>query len=248
MNIEPLIPRILRRRSSGPPAGLREPPLLSGGLPVVGHTVEFVRSTIDLLTRAQRELGDVAAFEVVGRKMVAVFGPEAQRGGVPRRPTPQLSPSEAYKIMTPVFGKDVVYDAPPEKMAEQLKMLLPALKDRRMRTYGEIVVEEVEQSIAGWGDAGVIDFVEYCRVLTNFTSSHCLLGREFRKGMTEEFAAVYHDLERGVTPLAYLNAHLPMPSFRERDRARVRLVEMITADHPASGAAPAARARTSSRR
>jgi len=45
--------------------------------------------------------------------------------------------------------------------------------------------------------------------------------------MTEEFAAVYHDLEKGVTPIAYINAHLPIPSFRKRDKARVRMVEMI---------------------
>jgi sterol 14-demethylase len=226
VNLEPLIARVLRRRPV-PPGGLREPPLLSGGLPVLGHTVEFVRSTIGLLSRAQRELGDVAALGIVGKRMVAVFGPEANEA-VFRAPDSQLNPSEAYKIMTPIFGKDVVYDAPPEKMGEQLKMLLPALKDRRMRTYGEIVVEEVEHSLAGWGREGEIDLVDYCRVLTNYTSSHCLLGREFRKGMTEEFAAVYHSLERGVTPVAYLNAHLPLPSFRERDRARVRLEEMVT--------------------
>jgi sterol 14-demethylase len=225
VNIEPLLPSILRKRRA-PPAGLREPPLLSGSLPVVGHTVEFVRNTIGLLSRAQRELGGVAAIEIVGKKMVAVFGPEANEA-VFRAPDTQLSPAEAYKIMTPIFGKDVVYDAPPEKMNEQLKMLLPALKDRRMRTYGEIIVEEVEQSLASWGDAGEIELVDYCRVLTNYTSSHCLLGREFRKGMTEEFAAVYHSLERGVTPIAYLNAHLPLPSFRERDRARIRLEEMV---------------------
>ena len=230
MNLDRLVPStlpsILRRRPA-PPTGLRAPPTLSGGLPVVGHTVEFVRSTIGLLTRAQRELGSVAAIDIVGKRMVAVFGPEAHEA-VFRAPDSQLNPSEAYKIMTPIFGKDVVYDAPPEKMGEQLKMLLPALKDRRMRTYGEIIVEEVELSLAGWGAAGELDLVEYCRVLTNFTSSHCLLGREFRKGMTEEFAAVYHSLERGVTPIAYLNAHLPLPSFRARDRARARLEEMVT--------------------
>lgn len=225
MNLEPLVPRMFRKKAT--PAGLREPPVLSGALPVVGHTVEFVRSTIGLLARAQRELGEVAAIEIVGKRMIAVFGPDAHEA-VFRAPDSQLNPSEAYKIMTPIFGKDVVYDAPPERMNEQLKMLLPALKDRRMRTYGEIVVEEVEQSIAGWGESGEIELVDYCRVLTNYTSSHCLLGREFRKGMTEEFAAVYHSLERGVTPVAYLNAHLPLPSFRERDRARARLEEMVT--------------------
>jgi sterol 14-demethylase len=218
---------MLRRRNRSIPAGLREPPPLAGGLPLVGHTVEFIRSTIGLLMRAQRENGEIAAFQVFNRRMVAVFGPEAHEA-VFRAPDTVLSPSEAYKIMTPVFGKDIVYDAPPEKMAEQLKMLLPALKDKRMRTYGEAVVYETEQNIRPWGEAGVIDFVDFCRVLTNFTSSRCLLGKEFREGMTEEFAAVYHDLEKGVTPLAYINAHLPIPSFRKRDRARVRMVEMIT--------------------
>jgi sterol 14-demethylase len=135
---------------------------------------------------------------------------------------------EAYKIMTPVFGKNIVYDATPERMGEQLKMLLPALKDRRMRTYGEAVVREVQETTSSWGEAGVLDFVAFCRVLTNYTSSRCLLGKEFREGMNEEFAAVYTDLERGVTPLAYINAHLPIPSFRARDKARVRMVEMIT--------------------
>lgn len=217
--------RVLRPRPI--PAGKKAPPMLSGAKPLVGHTVEFVRSTIGLLQRVNTELGEVGAFSILGRKMVAVFGPEAHEA-IFRAPDALLSPTEAYKIMTPVFGKDIVYDASPEKMAEQLKMLLPALKDRRMRTYGEAVVYETEQTTADWGDSGTLDFVEFCRVLTNFTSSRCLLGKEFREGMNEEFASVYHDLEQGVTPLAYINAHLPIPSFIKRDRARVRMVEMIT--------------------
>ena len=160
------------------PVGLREPPLLSGCLPLAGHTVEFVRDTIGLLRRAQHELGEVAAIQVGPKRMVAMFGPEAHEA-VFRAPDSELSPNEAYKIMTPVFGKDIVYDAEPARMHEQLKMLLPALRDRRMRTYGETILAEVQKSIADWGDSGTIDIVDYCRVLTNFTSSHCLLGEEF---------------------------------------------------------------------
>lgn len=209
------------------PAGLQAPPRLSGGLPLIGHSLEFIRGTIDLLFRAHREHGELAAFRVFHREMVAMFGPEAHEA-VFRAPDAHLSPTEAYTIMTPVFGKGVVYDAPPERMVEQLKMLLPALQDRRMRTYGEAVVHETSEAVRDWGESGVVDFVEFCRVLTNFTSSRCLLGKEFREGMSEEFAAVYHDLEGGVTPLAYVNPHLPVPAFRRRDKARVRMVEMIT--------------------
>jgi sterol 14-demethylase len=113
-------------------------------------------------------------------------------------------------------------------MAEQFAMLLPCLQDRRMRSYGDVIAKEVLRSVDGWGKEGVIDVYEYAKVLTNFTSSTCLLGREFREEMTEEFADIYGALEQGITPLAFLNAHLPIPSFRKRDRARVRLVELIT--------------------
>ena len=227
MEVQRIVESALRRvRKPVVPAGLKSPPELSGGLPLIGHTVEFVNGTIDLLYRANRELGEIAAFNILNRRMVAMFGPEAHEA-VFRAPDAQLNPSEAYKIMTPVFGKDIVYDASPEKMAEQLKMLLPALKDKRMRTYGEAVVKEVEDTTRSWGEAGSVDFVEFCRVLTNFTSSRTLLGKEFREGMNEEFASVYHDLEQGVTPLAYLHANLPIPAFARRDKARVRMVEMI---------------------
>ena len=202
------------------------PPKVGGGLPVLGHTVDFIRDTVGLLRRAYAEQGPVAQLKVAHMDLVLLSGPEASEVFF-RAPDSVLSPKEPYKFMVPVFGKDVVYDAPPAKMREQLGMILPALRDKAMRTYGEIVADEVRRSIADWGDEGVVDIVEYARSLTNFTSSSCLLGHEFRNEMTEEFAEVYHDLERGITPLAYINAHLPIPAFRKRDAARVRLVEMI---------------------
>jgi len=200
--------------------------MVDGGLPLVGHTVDFVRDTIGLLRRAYNDHGPVARMKVGHMDLYLLSGPESSEAFF-RAPDTALSPKEPYKFMVPVFGKDVVYDAPPDKMREQLGMVLPALREKAMRTYGEIVADEVEKSIAGWGDEGVVDIVEYARTLTNFTSSACLLGHEFRNEMTDEFAQVYHDLERGITPLAYINENLPIPAFKKRDKARVRLVEMI---------------------
>lgn len=202
-------------------------PRVPGGLPLVGHIVPFVRTALDLLGYARATCGDVAAFDVGPKKMVLLTGPEASEAFF-RAPDEVLSPSEAYKMMVPVFGKDVVYDAPPAKMAEQFGMLLPCLQDRRMRSYTQAIEAEVLRSVETWGDEGVMDMYEYTKVLTNFTSSRCLLGKEMREEMTDEFARVYADLERGITPLAYLHAHLPIPAFKKRDRARARLVEMIT--------------------
>src|SRR5262245_57103348 len=206
----------------------RAPPALSGGLPLVGHALEFGRDTLGLLHRARRERGDVVAFRLAHKQMFLLTGPAANEAFF-RAKDDQLSPHEAYKMMTPVFGKDVVYDAPPARTAEQLGMLLPALQDRRLRTYGEIIAREVDLSMDELGERGTVDFVAYCAKLTNYTSSHCLLGPEFRNELNAEFSAVYYDLEKGIHPIGYLNPYLPIPAFYRRDRARVRLQEMIGA-------------------
>jgi sterol 14-demethylase len=203
------------------------PPKASGGLPLVGHTLDFLRDTVGLLERARRECGDVARFRVVGKDMILLTGPKVHEAFF-RAPDEQLSPREAYQMMVPVFGKGVAYDNEPAKMMEQLHMLLPALQGHRMRTYGQVVAREVDQLTAKWGDEGVVDFYDFCGTLTNFTSSACLLGKEFREELTEEFSKVYYDLERSIVPLVYIHPHLPLPVFRRRDRARARLGEMVS--------------------
>jgi sterol 14-demethylase len=215
-----------RNRERATPAGLREPPLVSGGLPLVGHGIEFLRDSMGLLTRAFEEHGEVAGLRVGPRRMAALVGPEAHEA-VFRAPDTQLSARRAYKFMTPVFGKGIVYDASPDRMDQQLKMLLSALRDGRMRSYGAAILEEIERATAEWGDEGVVDLVPFFRHLTMFTSTRCLIGREFRERMTGEFAELYVSIERSITPLAFVSARLPTPTFRRRDRARVRLAEMI---------------------
>ncbi|MET0341580.1 MAG: cytochrome P450 [Polyangiales bacterium] len=208
------------------PAPENRPPRVSGALPVVGHGIEFARDCLNLLWRAYQEHGEIVSLSLFGRDVVLFSGPEAQEA-MYRQTDDVLSPNEAYKIMTPVFGKDIVYDAPPERMAEQLGMLRPALQDKRMRTYGEIVAAETRRMVRDFGERGEFDLVSFCAQLTNYTSTHCLIGREFREQMSEEFARVYHDLEQGVTPASYIHANLPIPSMIKRNRARARLVEMI---------------------
>ena len=45
--------------------------------------------------------------------------------------------------MTPIFGESVVFDAPEKKKDEQLKTLMPALRDKPMRSYANVIGEEV---------------------------------------------------------------------------------------------------------
>ncbi len=203
------------------------PPQMRGGLPLVGHTIDFIRDPVGLLQRAYAQCGRVAQFRLLGKKVTLFTGPQGQES-LFRLPDEVLSPTEAYKMMIPVFGEGVVYDTTPERMLEQLHMLHPALRHARMRSYADIIADETLQMIDGWGDEGEIELCEFFARLTNFTSSRCLVGEEFRREMSEEFSTVYADLEGGIVPVAYIHAHLPIPAFRKRDAARRRLGEMIS--------------------
>jgi sterol 14-demethylase len=205
----------------------KEPPKMPGALPVVGHMLEFGKNPFDYMMRLRNKLGEIGEFRMFHQKMVLMTGPEANEAFF-RAPDAQLDQSQAYKIMTPIFGKGVVFDAPPHKKDQQLKMLMPVLRDKPMRGYAQVIVGEVEQMIADWGDSGEIDLLEFMKELTIYTSSHCLLGDEFRYELNEEFAKIYHDLEKGVNPLAFVFPYLPLPVFRRRDKARARLQELVT--------------------
>lgn len=205
----------------------KEPPKMSGALPLLGHMLEFGKNPFDYMMRLRNKLGEIGEFRMFHQKMVLMTGPEANEAFF-RAPDAQLDQSQAYKIMTPIFGKGVVFDAPPHKKDQQLKMLMPVLRDKPMRGYAQVIVREVEQMIEGWGDNGEIDLLEFMKELTIYTSSHCLLGDEFRYELNEEFAKIYHDLEKGVNPLAFVFPYLPLPVFRRRDKARARLQELVT--------------------
>jgi sterol 14-demethylase len=209
------------------PRAAAAPPRLSGALPLAGHMLAFARDPVALMRRVRAECGAAGELRLLNKRVVLLSGPEAQEVFC-RAPDEQLSQKIAYRLMTPIFGEGVVFDAPPDRLNEQLRILMPALRDRNMRTYAGVFVHEVGGMVGAWGDAGEIDLLDFTAELTTYTSSHCLLGAEFRHGMNEEFARVYAALERGVNAIAYVNPYLPLPVFRRRDRARARLVEMIT--------------------
>jgi len=90
-----------------------------------------------------------------------------------------------------------------------------------------VMHEEAEAYFDEWHDEGEADLVVALNELTVFIASRCLIGEEFRRRLSKEFAHLYRDLEGGITLLAFLNPDLPLPSFRRRDRARARTAELI---------------------
>jgi sterol 14-demethylase len=200
--------------------------VLRGGLPGLGHLLELRRAPIALLQRVRDECGDVGEMRWAGQRVVLLSGEKAQEAFF-RAPEELLDQAQAYPFMKPIFGAGVVFDAPVEQRKQAIKNR--SLRDEFMRGHAEVIAAETQRMTARLGRSGSFDLLDFFSELTIYTSSSCLLGREFREELGPDFAEAYKQLERGTDAFAYVNPYLPLPSFRTRDRARARLVELVSA-------------------
>lgn len=209
-------------------SGLRKlPPMLSGGLPLLGHSVEMRYRPVDLFQRGRDKFGEIFSLKLPGTPVsVMMSGPKAHQKFF-RLTDEEVSMREVYKLMTPIFGKGIAYDAEPEIMKEQLAFFHDALREARLKTYAAGFVEEAEEYFGKWGDEGVVDLYQTGNELTIYTSSRSLLGRSFRYHLSGEFQRLYYEMEAGLNLLAFFAPDLPLPSFRKRDAARKRLGELV---------------------
>jgi sterol 14-demethylase len=214
---------------------LRSPRQVSGGQCEHGHLDELRADPIALMRRVREECGDVGAFDLAGRRVVLLSGAEANEFFF-RAPDEDLDQGAAYPFMTPIFGKGVVFDAPPERRKEMLHN--QALRGEQMRGHAQTIAGEIDRMVGTWGDEGEIDLLDFFAELTIYTSSACLIGLRFRDQLDGRFAALYHDLERGTDAIAYVDAHAPIESFRRRDRARAGLVTLVQEIMGGRAAAP----------
>src|SRR5579859_5740995 len=148
-------------------ASLREPPRVSGGEGENAHLDELSRDPIGLMARVRAECGDVGEFTIGDRDVVLLTGADANEFYF-RAPEEQLDQAEAYPFMTPIFGKGVVFDAPPERRKEMLKN--SALRGEQMKGHAATIQREIERMVAPWGDAGEIDLLDWFAELTIYTT------------------------------------------------------------------------------
>eukprot|EP01132_Coremiostelium_polycephalum_P005024 gene5024-6253_t len=204
------------------------PPVV-GGIPFVGCFPQFAKDALGLVRRSYDKLGDVFTLSLMGFKMTFLLGPEAQAVFF-RGTDEELSPKEAYRFVTPIFGKGVVYDSETEVMYEQLKFVKDGLTLKQLKIAVGTITEETEKYLEEkWGDSGKIDILNEMNKLTILTASRTLMGKNINKALGEqdELADLYHELEEGLNPISFFFPNLPLPSFAKRDRARARVAEIF---------------------
>jgi sterol 14-demethylase len=211
-------------------------PKASGAKPDVGHMEEYQANQPAFLKRIRTECGELAEYNLMGQPHVLMSGPDAQEAWC-RAPDEVLGQSAAYKGVVPIFGKGVLFDTSLDRLKQQLKIQVDALRYQNMKAYAKVIADEVRDFTDKWGESGELEMVDEFLRMTLYTSTSCLLGVDFRRSMTDEFSALYRDLEHAVIAIAFIDPYLPLPEFEARDKARARLgdiVEAIVAERRAS--------------
>jgi sterol 14alpha-demethylase len=203
-------------------------PTLAGGLPWIGHAAAFRHDPVALLERGRARCGDIFRFGLCGRSVYALLSPRGQEVFF-RAPDDQLSARECYRFTVPIFGDGVAYAVSPSLMAEQLRMLHPALRDEAMQNYAVLMQQEAEGFADRLGAAGVIDLPAAMNELTVFIAGRCLIGPEFRDRVSARFAALYRALEGGINLVAFITPGFPSPANLRRDRARRQVAALMSA-------------------
>ncbi|XP_072048404.1 lanosterol 14-alpha demethylase-like [Amphiura filiformis] len=200
--------------------GMLLPPRIPHKIPFLGLAIDFNIDPIMFLRNAYEKYGDVFSFTMVGQTFTYLIGSDASALMFNSK-NDVLNAEEVYGNLTgPVVGKGVGYAVENAVFLEQKKIMKVGLSVSNFRKYVPMITKETTEYFKKWGDSGEKDLLVAMEELILLIVSRCLHGQEIRSIFNERLAKLYADLDRGLTPLAWLfPSWMPFPSFRKRDQA-----------------------------
>ena len=195
------------------------PPMVSGGLPVLGHALEMMRDRASLFKRGFDEKGDIFTIKLGPQKAVVVTGAEHNKL-VYTQTDKALNMNDAYTFLKAALG-EVLFIAGPETYANQRPLLQEIFKRERMAGYVTAMNQEVQRWLDTLGQSGELDLTAEMLRLTQYVAGAALIGEDFRSELGEEFWQQYGVISSSLDPI--LPPHLPLPKFRRRDKANAQI-------------------------
>ena len=195
------------------------PPLVSGGLPVLGHALQMMRSREDLFRRGFAEHGDIFTIKL-GPQYAAVVSGADYNKIVYTQTDRSLNMQDAYTFLKASIG-EVLFTANKETYYNQRPVLQEVFRRERMTQYVQAMNIEVQRWLDGLGESGEMDVTAEMLRLTQFVAGRALIGPDYESELGSGFWAMYGDISRSLDPL--LPPNWPLPKFRRRDRAKAAI-------------------------
>lgn len=111
----------------------KTPPVISGGLPVLGHALEMMRDREKLFKRGFQEAGNIYTINLGPQKTAVVTGADYNKL-VYTQTDKALNMNIAYAFLKEAIG-EVLFVASPETYVNQRPVLQEVFKRERMTVY-----------------------------------------------------------------------------------------------------------------
>jgi sterol 14alpha-demethylase len=127
---------------------------------IVGNFIEFGKDQCGFIADCYKKYGPCYSMGMMGQNLTFLVGPDVSAAFFAATDE-ELSQPEVYGFMKPVFGANVVYDAPPKVRKQQMSHMTQGLATARLKSYVPMIVAETEQFFREkWGDSGEVDILE----------------------------------------------------------------------------------------
>lgn len=204
-----------------------DPPLVSGGHPLIGHITQYVRDPDAFVIRGCREHGRIFRAKLGPGRTIILLGQENNRfffSETDRRLTLQ----QAYPFMRHLFSPGFWFEASHEQYLRQRAIVLPRFQRDTVRTYLDDMVAEIRLLEQRLGAHGEFDLVDTLGPLVLRITGRAFLSKTFAAELLDrDFFKQIHRFSGGMEFV--LPNWLPAPHLIKSRRAKQELHESIGA-------------------
>jgi cytochrome P450 len=193
------------------------------GLSPLGSLLDFRHDSIDLLTRSQREYGDLVRFTLgppgLRRELYAAFSPEGAQQVLAADSAHFRKDSRFYQEARATIGSGLL-TSQDELYQRQRRLLQPLFTPRRVEGYGADIAEEALALAARWRDAagGTVNLFNEMSRLTQRVTVRILFGPDTEAALdvvSRCFPVMSGYIQARTFALATLPRGWPTPANRK---------------------------------
>ncbi|MCW5876575.1 MAG: cytochrome P450 [Anaerolineales bacterium] len=210
---------MLRTETLSTSPNLPTPPMLSGGLPYIGHAIEFYRDPERFFRRGYQAHGNVFGIKLLGQPMAILVGPQEQSFFF-KQTDKQLDMEKPYGFLAAIFGK-IAFLGSHDTYQLHRPVLHSLFGREQMAGYLPVMSRVVGTWVDGLGERGEMELTHEMAELVKEVAGRCFLGDEVHERLEAAgFWEQYDALSASLDPLLY---KLPLPKFIRRDAAKKKI-------------------------
>jgi sterol 14-demethylase len=149
--------------------------MASGGIPVFGHALQFLRAPTALIERGYHEHGSIFSLQLGLKRAVILLGPENNRFFFSKTDK-LLSIREGYPFFIKMFHERFFFLAEFEEYLKQRAIIIPRFQPQQMHQYVTTMANETFALMERLGEEGTCDLVPTLGPLVMHIAAHTFLG------------------------------------------------------------------------